>query len=455
MNELIKPKIKDYFSISDVFAGGEAFVHYETQNFNKTTALFLLIAGLFLVSFFKFKLIAFPLTLLTYILVQYLYTYILARSITIRRISPIKAKENDSIIVEYIISNKSRLSLKKYTLKESFEGTSSSKTSFMLEKIIRAGSRKKIKLKMQLNEGFGEKHFHELILVIEDSLGLFKFKILYKKDEMVLVYPEIQNIIPTSISNNDETYLSGDFEIHKKGISPNFYGIRHYHFGDPMKFINWKISGKLNELVVNEYENSVNLKVNYVLNFDEKTHMGKGVNSTWEYSRDLCLALAKKDIEKNHHVEVFSNDFHIEQGSGKKHFELMELKMCYLNPKDDDGDVLLLKLSQRMEKGSALVFISPLNGGRGLKGNIDFIKKHGDYFSEIHLYLIDGFNCLKKQINQDYVEELLKQRINANHFLKEDIAPLLNLNVKVFKIEIEAPHRIKDLVQPVRGGDFV
>lgn len=455
MNQLVKPKIKDYFSLSNVFAGGDAFVHYETQNFNKTTALFLLTIALFLVSIFKFKLVVFPLTLITYLTIQYVHTYLLARSISIRRVAPKKAKENNAIFVEYIISNKSPFALKKYILKESFEGTSSSKTSFNLEKKISSGARKKIKLKMHLNEGFGEKFFHELVLQIEDSLGLFKFKVMYKQDDKVLVYPEVQNIIPVGISNNDETYLSGDFEIHKKGISPNFYGIRHYHFGDPMKFINWKISGKLNELVVNEYENSVNLKVNYVLNFDEKTHMGKGVNSTWEYSRDLCLALAKKDIEKNHHVEVFSNDFHVEQGSGKQHFELMELKMCYLNPCPEDGNDLLLKLSQRMEKGSALVFISPLNAGNGLRGNIDFLKKHSDYFSEVHLYLIDGFNCLKKFINQDYVEELLKQRINANIFLKEEITPLLNINVKVFILEIAAPHKIKNLVKPVRGGDFV
>lgn len=450
MNKLVKPTIKDYFSISNVFAGKQALIHYETQNYNKLSSLALLTIFLSVISIFNFKLAVFPITLVTYLILLYVCTYLVARSIRFKRVFPDKAVENQKIEVKYTISNESPFNLISYEIYESFEGTHQKNSTFQFDSTVKKKRKKTLNMNLPLNEGFGEKKTKEASLIIKDLLGIFKFEIVDTYHHTVLVYPEIQNFKQVPISNNDETYLSGDFEIHKKGVSPNFYGIRHYQVGDPMKFINWKLSGKLNELVVNEYENAVNLKVNYLLNFDEKLHIGKGVNSTWEYSRDLCLSLVKKDIEKNHHVEIFSNRFHIEQGSGKSHFELIELKLCYLLPIKDDGDDLLKKHSQQMEKGSALIFITPINQGNGLKGNIEFIKKHSDHFSEIHIYLIDGIVSAKKLVPQDYTEEVLKQKIKANNYIKEEVAPLINLGVKIFVIDIKKPHRLIDQVRKVQ-----
>src|SRR5690606_14331948 len=100
--------------------------------------------------------------------------------------------------------------------------------------------------------------------------------------------------------------------------------------GDPIKLINWKVSTKKQDLIINEYENAVNLRINYLLDFDELHHMGQGVNSTWEYARDLTLGLIKKNIEKNHYVKLISNSIQTDFGSGRTYFELLELKMCYL-----------------------------------------------------------------------------------------------------------------------------
>lgn len=444
MRNLEKPKIKDYFSLSNLFEGKEAFFHYEVQNFNKLTALLCFIVLLVLFGFMENKLFVYPITLISYLLINYLKIFIIARSVYVSRKVADNAKENEDLVAHYTIRNESPFSFKDFYLSDHFSGTSENFSNRTVRTEFKGKSKKTIKVKYPLNEGFGEHFFESVDLVFRDSLGIFKFTVKTKLKKKILVYPLIQEVLPNSLSNNDETYLSGDFEIHKKGISPNFYGLRHYQFGDPMKFINWKLSGKLNELVINEYENAVNLKINYILNFDKKIHQGKGVNSTWEYCRDLCLALAKKDIDKNHFVEVFSNQFHIEQGSGKKHFELMELKMCYLDPVEDDGDELLAKKLEYIEKGSALVFITPLNQGPGLRGNIEFIKKHYDHFSEVHIYCIDAFDTMKRMIPTNYKEEIFKYQKYSNDYLSSDILPLRNLGVKVFKLEVRRPHVIDE-----------
>lgn len=446
MRKLEKPKLKNYFSLSKIFQGRDAFIHYEIQNFNKLTSLIFLLIGLTVAGLFENKLFVFPITIFSYLLIVYIHTYIIARSIFVRRKVSDKAKENEVLSVEYLLRNDSIFTLTDFLLYDKFSGSSDKTSVRQIDEKIKARSSSKLIIKYPLNEGFGEHFFECITISISDTLGLFKFNIQTQKKKKILVFPKIQTFTKQSLSNNDETYLSGDFEIHKKGISPNFYGIRTYQFGDPMKFINWKLSGKLNELVINEYENAVNLKVNYILNFDKKSHVGKGVNSTWEYCRDLCLALAKKDIDKNHFVEVFSNKFHIEKGSGKKHFELMELKMCYLIPVQDDGDELLAKKINQMEKGSALIFITPLNQGPGLQGNIDFIKKHSDYFSEIHIYIIDAFEVTKSMAPVEYMGEILKFQKYSKDFFESKILPLRNLGVKIFEIEVKKPHVLQEQV---------
>lgn len=442
MRKLIRPKIKDYFSLSNIFQGRDAFFHYEIQNFNKVTAIGLLILTLCAVSFFEVKLLVFPMTLISFLIINYISTYIVARSLFIRRKVISKAKEGDVLEVKYIIKNESSLNLLGFQIEDHFSGTSSNNLNKLIEIKVPKKCKKAISLKIPLNEGFGEHFFESCNLIVSDSLGLFKFIIQTDLKKKILVYPQVQSFVPQNLRNNDETYLSGDFEIHKKGISPNFYGIRHYNFGDPMKFINWKLSGKINELVINEYENAVNLKVNYILNFNKNSHIGKGVNSTWEYSRDLCLALAKMDIEKNHFVEVFSNEFHVEQGSGKKHFELMELKMCYLNPVSDSDENLIAKKIDLIEKGSALVFITPINQGQGLRENIEFLKKHYDHFSDIYIYCIDAFDVSKRIVPKEFKEEIFKYQKYARDYLNSDILPLRNLGIKIFKINVDKPHAL-------------
>lgn len=240
-------------------------------------------------------------------------------------------KENEKLIVYYTIKNESPFTIKEFFLSDHFSGTSESSTYMNISTKIKRNTRKKIKVSLPLNEGFGEHHFESIDLVLTDALGIFKFTVKSNMKRKVLIYPQIQKIIPNSLSNNDETYLSGDFEIHKKGISPNFYGIRHYQFGDPMKFI---------------------------------------------------------------------------------------------------------------EKGSALIFITPLNQGPGLRGNIEFIKKHYDHFSEIHIYCVDAFKAIKKLIPTENKEELFKYQKYANDYFNTDILPLRNLDVKVFKLEVRRPHEI-------------
>lgn len=448
MRTIVKPKFKDYFNVSDDYIGVEAMIHYEVQNFNKITSLIVLLLLILVLALINIKFITVFITISTYIFYLYLKLLMISKHIYVDRKVSEKAKENDKFKIHYIIKNKSPFKINELKLVDEFSGTSKKYHTMNIVN-INSNTIENVKVSVPLNQGFGEHQFCEIKIVIEDILGLFQFKIITQIDKTILIYPKIQHILPLKTFNNDDSYLSGDYEVFTKGISPNFYGLRPYLYGDSFKKINWKVSSKFNELVVNEYENAVNLKINYILNFDKRAQMGVGVNSTWEYMRDLSLGLIKKDIEKNHVVEVFSNDMNITQGYGQSHFELIELKMCYLGPTEKSGEHLISRNIGNIQKGSALVYIAPLDNSSVNIENINYLKTNIAYFSDIHLFFIDAYDVTNKIFPASNKQIVQKGKYFANQYLNDEILPLRNLNIKIYIMEVKKPHLIRNQIKRI------
>lgn len=446
MKKIIKPKFKDYFSISGEFSGKESLMHYEVQNFNLVTGLILFTLICLLVGINNPKLMAIPLSIISFIAIQYLLLLFAAKKISVKRIHNKSGKEGDKFSVKYRILLAGPVWVSSIVFNESFEGTDEKALQFP----IIMGKHKKLQVikEFELNEGFGEKEFGTLEVVLSDFIGIFKFKLHFVDPSTVLVFPKIQNIRELNFSNNDDTYLSGDYEIFKKGSSPNFLGLRAYRVGDPIKLINWKVSTKKQDIIINEFENAVNLRINYLIDFDELHHMGQGVNSTWEYARDLCLGLIKKNIEKNHFIKLITNSIQTEFGSGNTYFELLELKMCYLEPTESNPGFFKRSLME-LEKGTALVIIMPLASKSGIKEQLIKIKEFSYKFSKIELFFIDGFETIAKIAPQQIKMDVLTGQKYSIDLVNSEASSLKNLGISVKIVKIHAPHEIMKQVRAI------
>lgn len=103
-------------------------------------------------------------------------------------------------------------------------------------------------------------------LVQESLFGIFRRKYKVNSREMIFTSPELK---PCLMNNEDlsgydmESFKYSDF---KKGNDPGeIYGIREYTAGDSIKSIHWKLSSKMDNLVIRELgfpiENSLLLMV--------------------------------------------------------------------------------------------------------------------------------------------------------------------------------------------------
>lgn len=444
MKKIIRPKLKDYFSFSGEYSGKESIMHYEVQNFNLVTGLLIFSCICAIIGITNHRLIAIPLGIISFILIQYLILFYAAKKIFIRRSHNKTAREEDLLNVKYRVDIDGPVLISNFIINESFEGTDESVLSFPVK--LRRHSKILVSKEYPMNEGFGEKEFGKLEVVLSDFVGLLKFKIHFYETSTVLVYPKIQNIRELNLSNNDDTYLSGDYEVFRKGTSPNFLGLRPYRVGDPIKLINWKVSTKKQDLIINEYENAVNLRINYLMDFDELHHMGQGVNSTWEYARDLSLGLIRKNIEKNHFVKLITNSIQTDFGSGRTYFELLELKLCYLEPVASNPGFFKRSLTD-MEKGTALVIIMPLASKAGIRDQIIKIKEFSYKFSAIEVFFIDGFKAVADLAPSEIKLEVFKGQKYSYDLLDHEVSSLKNMGIKVKIVKIKSPHNIMKQVK--------
>lgn len=89
-----------------------------------------------------------------------------------------------------------------------------------------------------------------------------------------------------------EGFLAGLHRSPKRGFSVEFTDYRHYHPGDDIRHVDWKLYGRTDKLYVRQYEDETNMRCHILL--DSSASMGYASDgmSKLDYGRTLASALA-------------------------------------------------------------------------------------------------------------------------------------------------------------------
>lgn len=90
-------------------------------------------------------------------------------------------------------------------------------------------------------------------MLLSDPMGLFKKTIETSTERGLYVMPDIGHLPISREHLNKYDMESYKYSSEKKGSDPNeTFGIRQYSPGDSMKTIHWKLSGKMDEIMIRE-----------------------------------------------------------------------------------------------------------------------------------------------------------------------------------------------------------
>jgi uncharacterized protein (DUF58 family) len=157
-----------------------------------------------------------------------------------------------------------------------------------------------------------------------DPLGLLFLKKTYFIYSELYVYPRTFNIqkFPPLIKGTVPWF--GIETSRVSGDEHEFYGIREYQQGDPIKKIHWFSSARKNKLIVKQFQRQSFFRVTILFNLEKDKNFGEGKESIVEYIIKISASVAKYLIERDVSLEIIAHTgemVHIPFNKGPEHLE--------------------------------------------------------------------------------------------------------------------------------------
>jgi len=352
----------------------------------------------------------------------YLYNYHsikkIKNGIKIKRNYNPKSKEENEERVTYHISNPYSLNFSNLFIKDQFNGEKivpTKNSTLFYKNELKQNHREVIKKDYKLNNGMGKKQFGPMSMILSDPLGINQLKIVHDDESYLEVFPKIYPTKAPMTTPFEHSIEYGLFDSITRGENVNFYKTREYQPGDSINKINWKLSLKDNTIIVNEYENNSNSKVNIILFDDQRLHVGDGADSSFEYCKDIALSLCQHHISSNDSIGLFCHQKYLKPMSGKSHLLALEIFAAGLKLKEFPVYSLYHKttkipteviefenrLKHLIDKESNTYIITSIMPGKLWKYYFQLIRSVAMRSKTTHLTLVDGLGHILSKSHKD------------------------------------------------------
>ncbi|MBU0503482.1 MAG: DUF58 domain-containing protein [Candidatus Omnitrophota bacterium] len=163
-----------------------------------------------------------------------------------------------------------------------------------------------------------------LAIYFFDPQGIFYLKKVYPAYSEVYVYPK--------------TFPINNFPPLAKGILPwfgintsrtggdddEFFGIREYRQGDPIKRIHWASTARHNKLIVKQFQNQNYAKATIIFNLEKDKNFGEGKESIAEYTIKIAASVVNYLTARNIPIKIMAHTgevVNIPFNRGEEHLE--------------------------------------------------------------------------------------------------------------------------------------
>jgi uncharacterized protein (DUF58 family) len=157
-----------------------------------------------------------------------------------------------------------------------------------------------------------------------DFFGLFFLKKTYQVYSQVYVYPYAFNIRKFPPLTKGAVPWFGIETARVSGDEDEFYGVRDYKRGDPIKKIHWISSARKNQLIVKQFQRQSFFRGTIMFNLEKDNNFGEGKECVAEYKIKIVASVAKYLINLGVSVEIIAHTeeiIHIPSNRGQEHLE--------------------------------------------------------------------------------------------------------------------------------------
>jgi uncharacterized protein (DUF58 family) len=117
----------------------------------------------------------------------------------------------------------------------------------------------------------GSHEFQNVRAIASDHLGLFQRPVTFPTTERLVIIPDILKLRHLAIRPLRTRAYAGPVPARQGGSGVSFYGVRTYEPGDPLRWINWRMSARHpSDYFVNEFEPDRIVDVGLILDIRQR-----------------------------------------------------------------------------------------------------------------------------------------------------------------------------------------
>ncbi len=204
--------------------------------------------------------------------------------------------------------------------------------------------------------------------IVSDPFGLIEIQRDLPAEARIQVHPELNKFRPFQVWPQHTLHSAGSIPTRLGGSGTDFWGVREYHVGDPLRRIDWRLTARHpHQLFTKEFQQEEIADIGLILDARRKTDLRVGEDSLFEHAARATASLAEVFLRQGNRVGLLIYQrrmLKLFPGYGKVQLNRILRTLAQVTPEEDsDLNSLLLLPSQLFSSHSLIVIISPLTPG--------------------------------------------------------------------------------------------
>jgi len=290
---------------------------------------------------------------------------------------------------------------------------------------------------------------------LSDSFGLIETEIDLPAEAKIQVHPELNKFRPFPLRSQRTLHSAGSIPARFGGSGTDFWGVREYHPGDPLRRLDWRLTARHpHKFFTKEFEQEEIADIGLILDARQKTNLQIGEDSLFEHAARATASLAEMFLRQGNRVSllVYQRRYaSVFPGYGKLQLNRILHTLARITPESDSSLNSLIFLPIRMfASHSLIVVISPL-----LSGDWQFFRRLRAYGYQVLLISPDPLAYARPILATDHDSQLairltrLERQVEINQItqlwipvidwqVNQPLAPLVRTALRPTRIRRES-----------------
>lgn len=145
-------------------------------------------------------------------------------------------------------------------------------------------------------------------VVASDPFGLIETAQDLTASAQILVQPRLEKFRPLPLWPRRTLHSAGSIPARMGGSGTDFWGVREYHPGDPLRRLDWRRSARHpNQIFTKEFEQEEIADIGLILDARCKTDLQSGEDSLFEHAIRATASLAEVFLRQGNRVSLLIN----------------------------------------------------------------------------------------------------------------------------------------------------